>query len=78
MNLSGKRIIVTGALGDFLETLGPRAEEDMRIMGRAGTPEEIAPLVAFLCSDESSWMNGANIAIDGGMNAHIMKQIHGF
>ena len=70
--------VATPILGDFLETLGPRAEEDMGVMGRAGTPEEIAPLVAFLCSDESSWMNGANIAIDGGMNAHIMKQIHGF
>ena len=70
--------VATPILGDFLETLGPRAEEDMRVMGRAGAPEEIAPLVAFLCSDESSWMNGANISIDGGMNAHVMKQIHGF
>ena len=70
--------VATPILGDFLETLGPRAEEDMGVMGRAGTPEEIAPLVAFLCSDESSWINGANISIDGGMNAHVMKQIHGF
>ena len=70
--------VATPILGDFLETLGPRAEEDMRIMGRAGTAEEIAPLVAFLCSGESGWINGANLAIDGGMNAHIMKQIHGF
>ena len=70
--------VATPILGDFLETLGPRAEEDMQTMGRAGKPEEIAPLVAFLCSDESSWINGANIAIDGGMNAHVMKQVHGF
>ena len=33
---------------------------------------------AVLCSGESSWINGANISIDGGMNAHVMKQIHGF
>ena len=70
--------VATPILGDFLETLGPRAEEDMGVMGRAGTPEEIAPLVAFLCSDESSWITGANISIDGGMNADVMKQIHGF
>ena len=70
--------VQTPILGDFLKTLGKRAEEDMGVMGRAGTPEEIAPLVAFLCSDDSAWLNGANIATDGGMNAHIMKQIHGF
>ena len=70
--------VQTPILGDFLKTLGKRAEEDMGVMGRAGTPEEIAPLVAFLCSDDSAWINGANIATDGGMNAHIMKQIHGF
>ena len=70
--------VETPILGDFLETLGQRAEEDMQVMGRAGRPEEIAPVVAFLCSDESSWLNGANIATDGGMNAHIMQQIHGF
>ena len=66
----------TPIMGDFLETLGERAEEDMRIMGRAGRPEDIAKTVAFLCSDYSVWVNGANIATDGGMNAHVMQQIH--
>ena len=54
-----------------METLGERAEEDMGMMGRAGTAEEIAPVVAFLCSDDSGWINGANIAADGGMSAHV-------
>ena len=70
--------VATPILDDFLKTLGPRAEEDMQVMGRAGKPEEIAPIVAFLCSDDSSWINGANISVDGGMNAHIMQQVHGF
>jgi len=35
-------------------------------LGRIGTPEEIANLVVFLCSEKSSLINGACIAIDGG------------
>jgi hypothetical protein len=33
-------------------------------MHRHGTPEEVAQLVAFLLSDESSYITGAEIAID--------------
>jgi meso-butanediol dehydrogenase / (S,S)-butanediol dehydrogenase / diacetyl reductase len=36
---------------------------------RIGNPEDIAKLVAFLASDDSSYINGANIAIDGGVSA---------
>ncbi|NXW81704.1 DECR protein, partial [Alopecoenas beccarii] len=34
--------------------------------GRLGTVEEIANLVAYLCSDYASWINGAVIRMDGG------------
>ena len=37
-----------------------------RPMGRMGTPEEIAHGVVFLASDESSYMTGTELAIDGG------------
>ena len=33
---------------------------------RLGTPEEIADVIAFLASDQSSFINGANIKVDGG------------
>jgi len=39
-------------------------------MGRRGRPEDVAPLVVFLISDESSWISGAEIAVDGGQSAH--------
>ncbi|MFL6109283.1 MAG: glucose 1-dehydrogenase [Marmoricola sp.] len=36
---------------------------------RVGYPEDIAPLYVFLASDESGYINGAEIAIDGGVTA---------
>ena len=34
--------------------------------GRLGAPEEIANVVTFVLSDRASWVNGANIPVDGG------------
>jgi len=42
---------------------------DKTPMGRLGTAEDIANGVLFLASDESSWMTGAELVIDGGMTA---------
>src|ERR1700753_40695 len=36
-------------------------------MGRRGKPEEIADAVTFLASDESSYITGVDLAVDGGM-----------
>jgi len=39
---------------------------------RFGTPKEVAEMVAFLVSGEAAFINGANIAIDGGASgAHV-------
>lgn len=39
-------------------------------LGRTGSVDDIAPLMVFLVSDESAYLNGAEIAVDGGLTAH--------
>lgn len=40
-------------------------------LGRVGVPEDIAPTIVFLVSDDSAYYNGAEIVIDGGLTAHV-------
>ncbi|MET9909438.1 SDR family oxidoreductase [Streptomyces sp. NPDC006476] len=39
-------------------------------LGRTGTVDDVTPLVTFLLSDESSFITGAEIPVDGGLTAH--------
>src|SRR5262245_14631476 len=39
-------------------------------ISRVGTPEEVAKLILYLASDESSWVTGSSFTIDGGLTAH--------
>ena len=49
-----------------------RIESEMRLLhpvGRVGYPEEVASVVAYLLSDEASFINGATVPVDGGRSA---------
>lgn len=67
----------TPILGDFLKTLGARAEEDRKVMDRPGEAADVAPVIAFLLSDMTSWIRGTNIPTDGGMSSNLLCRMHG-
>lgn len=55
-------------------TGGNRAKTDavaapFHLLGRTGSPEEVAAAVLFLCSDEASFITGTDIRVDGGYSA---------
>ncbi|MCW5605124.1 MAG: beta-ketoacyl-ACP reductase [Burkholderiales bacterium] len=65
--------ISPGYIGTKMVTAIPKDILDSKIIpqipvGRLGKPEEVAGLVAYLCSDEAAFVTGANIAINGGQH----------
>lgn len=46
-------------------------------LGRSGEPEEIAAAIRFLLSDESTWITGENLDINGGAHMQRYPDIHG-
>lgn len=76
MNCVSPGPVETPILGDFIQTLGERAEEDMKVMDRPGTPQDVAPVVSFALSADAKWFRGTNLMVDGGMSSHILSGIH--
>ena len=71
--------VETPILKQFRAVLGDaRVDSDITRVGRAGTSADIAPAVLFLCSDGARWINGANLAVDGGLEASINAEVLGF
>lgn len=54
---------------DALEDDMKKYLEGLHPIGRLGRPEEVANAVLFLASDESSFITGANLLVDGGYTA---------
>ena len=60
--------ILTPLLDQLLSDPAKRALRLNRIpMGRFGKAEDVVYAAMYLASDESSWVNGANLAVDGGI-----------
>ncbi|KAF9465028.1 hypothetical protein BDZ94DRAFT_1160795 [Collybia nuda] len=66
-------LIETGMTGDTFEYARQRGTAgrigQLNPLGRFGVAEEIAQTAVFLASDDSSYVNGQNIAVDGGLSA---------
>lgn len=65
--------ISPGYIGTKMVTAIPKDILDTKIIpqipvNRLGKPEEIAGLIIYLCSEEAAFVNGANIAINGGQH----------
>jgi 3-oxoacyl-[acyl-carrier protein] reductase len=65
------------AAGEVAEATGGTAADVLAAngqgvpVGRYGTSKEVADVIAFLCTNAASYVNGAAISVDGGQGAHV-------
>jgi hypothetical protein len=77
LELAERNIRVNSVAPGVIAT--PRNEDDAEELdsevplGRPGKPEEVAALVAWLCSDEASYATGQSFILDGGMTQQVVK-----
>jgi NAD(P)-dependent dehydrogenase (short-subunit alcohol dehydrogenase family) len=74
VNAVGPAPIETRMMRSLEAGFGPGSEESVKAMleqriplGRYGTPEEVAAVIGFLCSDDARFVNGSFYTVDGGM-----------
>lgn len=85
-SVEGRHIIASNAMrsGMSYEKAEQIVERTKRVrdeifpLGRMGGPEDIAPVVAFFASDDSSWVTGTNFYPDGGLTHDGTAGISGF
>lgn len=68
-------ILAPGAIETDFNNAGFRSNPEMQkriigltALGRTGKPEDIGGIIVFLCSEDSTWINGQRIEASGGVN----------
>lgn len=73
-------MVSPGSIKTDIATWRIRQEKDPQIfeklarwysVGRVGVPDDVAAAVAYLAADEASFVNGANLVVDGGLTAGL-------
>ncbi|RLL65732.1 glucose 1-dehydrogenase [Streptomyces sp. Z26] len=64
-------VIATPMTRELLDAEGDQQADVLRTpMRRAGRADEVAPAILFLAADESSFVTGSELVVDGGLTAH--------
>ncbi len=73
INAVSPAAVSTEILDDFKNAFGDRVAGSIARVGRAGDATEIASVISFLISEQSHWIKGQNITIDGGLTAMVLS-----
>ncbi|MGW6268855.1 SDR family NAD(P)-dependent oxidoreductase [Streptomyces sp. NPDC055060] len=64
-------VVTTPMIQDLLDEQGDQQADIQRTpMRRAGRADEVAPAILFLAGDDSSFVTGSELVVDGGLTAH--------
>lgn len=85
-SVEGRHIIASNAMrqgisyeqAEAMVAMTKKVRDEIFPLGRMGSPEDIAPVVAFFASDDSSWVTGTNFYPDGGLTHDGVAGISGF
>lgn len=85
-SVEGRHIIASNAMrsgisyekAEALVAITKKVRDEIFPLGRMGSPEDIAPVIAFFASDDSSWVTGTNFYPDGGLTHDGTAGISGF
>jgi NAD(P)-dependent dehydrogenase (short-subunit alcohol dehydrogenase family) len=68
--------VETPILVDFEESMGKDTLDGVKeLLGRHAAPDDIADAVLFLASDESRWINGHALVVDGGITGAVLSGV---
>jgi NAD(P)-dependent dehydrogenase (short-subunit alcohol dehydrogenase family) len=76
VNTVAPGVIHTSMLQNWLDTVPDPDEaldrmKDFQPLGRLGKPDEVAGAIAFLASEDASFVNGTTLLVDGGVSARL-------